>query len=344
MRIWKDCVLKSNSTIREVIQNLNETSGRIVLIVGDESKFLGVVVDGDIRRGILNGAGIDDPVTRIINQNPKVISPSKSRAAALELMETLNIAQLPIVDETGKLIGMHTLEKAQSDLKRRNHFVVMAGGFGKRMGSYTANTPKPMLEVAGKPILEHLILRAKNSGFVNFVVAVHYLGELIEQYFNDGSRLEVNIEYIRENHPMGTVGALSLMNPIPDVPFVVSNADLVSSVDFGSLLDFHTSNTSDATIAVRTHEWQNPFGVVELNEEKIVAIREKPIVTSNISAGIYVFNPNVMNYLIKDEYCDMPNLIDRLLKENKSVSGFPVFEPWKDIGRKSDLDSAVIND
>jgi NDP-sugar pyrophosphorylase family protein len=233
------------------------------------------------------------------------------------------------------LHGLHLYNETPKKELRENLFLIMAGGFGRRMGSLTSKTPKPMLEIAGKPILEHLIVRAKMSGFVNFAIAIHYLGDVIENYFGDGSKFGVNIRYLRETEPLGTAGAIRLIDPIPVSPFLVSNADLISNVDFAALLEFHDLRSCDATMAVRAHQWQNPFGVKE--------IVEKPVFNSNISAGIFVFSPTIIGSIKTDEFCDMPTLFQRLIAENKNVFAFPLYEEWADIGRKAELDSVRLH-
>jgi len=257
-------------------------------------------------------------------------------------MQTLQVSHIPIIDNNYNLKGLHSFNEMPMKGIRENLFVVMAGGFGRRMGSLTSKTPKPMLEIAGKPIMEHLIVRAKNSGFVNFAIAIHYLGDVIENYFGDGSRFGVNIRYLREAEPLGTAGAIRLISPIPEAPFLVSNADLISNVDFAALLDFHNDQNCDATMAVRTHQWQNPFGVVEIIDGRINEIIEKPVVNSNISAGIFVLEPTIIGLIKKDEFCDMPTLFQRLISGKGRVFAFPIFEEWTDIGHKAELKAARV--
>jgi dTDP-glucose pyrophosphorylase len=340
---WRACVLNSESKVRDAIQSLNESSARIVLIVDSRFKFIGIVVDGDIRRGILNGVELEDSLTKIVNRKPITVSPDSSRADALAMMETFQVSHIPIVDHSSQLHGLHLYNETPKKELRENLFLIMAGGFGRRMGSLTSKTPKPMLEIAGKPILEHLIVRAKMSGFVNFAIAIHYLGDVIENYFGDGSKFGVNIRYLRETEPLGTAGAIRLIDPIPVSPFLVSNADLISNVDFAALLEFHDLRSCDATMAVRAHQWQNPFGVVEIVEGRVKEIVEKPVFNSNISAGIFVFSPTIIGSIKTDEFCDMPTLFQRLIAENKNVFAFPLYEEWADIGRKAELDSVRLH-
>ena len=337
MADWRDFVLSDQSSVKDVINTLNQTSAQIVLCVDKTMKFVGVVVDGDIRRGLINGAALDDSILSILNRKPHVIGPDKLRSEAVQLMKTLRISHIPVVDHGGFLCGLYTLRDSLLTETHENLFVIMAGGFGRRMGAQVTHAPKPMLHVSGKPILEHLIIRARDSGFFRFVIAVHYLGEVIEKHFGNGSKWGVQISYIKEEFPRGTAGALSQLKPIPTLPIVVSNADLITNVDFDTLLDFHMSHGGDMTMAIREHEWQNPFGVVQLIEGQVVCIKEKPLSISMISVGMYVLEPNILCEVDNEEKCDMPQLIERLVEKGKRIMPFPVYESWADIAKYEDL-------
>ena len=337
MTSWTETVVSLDSTVQEAIRNLNDTGARIVLVTDSELKFVGVVVDGDIRRGMLRGVTLVDKVAAIVNHDARVVSPGISRSDALKLMEAWNVSHLPVVDPAGKLCGLHSVMDALLSGNRTNIFLIMAGGFGTRMGAQTLKTPKPMLEVAGKPMLEHLVIRAKKSGFVNFAISVHHQGKVIEDYFGDGANLGIRITSLREQLPLGTAGSLTLLSPVPMEPIVVSNADLVSTVDFGALLDFHVNQCSDITMAVQDHELQNPFGVVKISEGKVVEIVEKPVISSKISAGIYVLNPSVIASIPQDESCDMPFVLQSAISRQLTVTPFQLHEDWMDVGRQSDL-------
>jgi NDP-sugar pyrophosphorylase family protein len=189
-------------------------------------------------------------------------------------------------------------------------------------------------------MLEHIIERAKAEGFQRFILAVHYLGNMIEEYFGDGSRLNVQIDYLREKLPLGTVGGLSLLNPRPEMPFVVSNADVLTDIRYGDILDYHCRHSALATMAVRIHEWQHPFGVVQIEGINIVGFEEKPIFRNHINAGVYVLDPDVLDTLKIEEHCDIPTLFNRLQDTSKNTIVYPVHEPWLDVGRADDLDRA----
>ncbi|PJC68298.1 MAG: nucleotidyl transferase, partial [Zetaproteobacteria bacterium CG_4_8_14_3_um_filter_59_5] len=188
----------------------------------------------------------------------------------------------------------------------------------------------------GKPMLEHIIERAKLEGFSHFVLAIHYLGHMIEEYFGNGERLNVRIDYLREQSPLGTAGALALLNPVPDAPFVVTNGDIITDIRYGELLDFHIRHESSATMAVRVYEWQHPFGVVQTQGVDIVGFEEKPVARSHINAGVYALNPDALAVLNKDEHCDMPTLFERLQAKDERTVAYPMHEPWLDVGRPDD--------
>jgi NDP-sugar pyrophosphorylase family protein len=252
-------------------------------------------------------------------------------------MHANRIHQLPVVDEKRRVVGLHLLDELLAPRQRENLMVIMAGGQGTRLRPHTENCPKPMLPVGGKPMLEHIIERAVGEGFGRFVIAIHYLGRMIEEYFGDGSRCGVRIDYLREESPLGTAGAIGLLDPRPDLPFVVSNGDVLTDIRYGELLDFHCGHTAAATMAVRLHEWQHPFGVVRTQGVDIVGFEEKPITRSHINAGVYVLDPKALNLLQRGEHCDMPTLFARLQEGAARTIVYPMHEPWLDVGRDDDL-------
>jgi NDP-sugar pyrophosphorylase family protein len=240
------------------------------------------------------------------------------------------------------VVGLHLWDEIMVPERRPNPIVIMAGGQGSRLRPHTENCPKPLLQVAGKPMLEHIIERARAEGFQNFVLAIHYLGHMIEEYFGDGGRWQTKIEYLREESPLGTAGALGLLTPRPDVPFVVSNGDVLTDIHYGELLDFHRRHSAMATMAVRAHEWQHPFGVVHTKGVDIVGFEEKPISRSHINAGIYVLEPAALDLLGRGDRCDMPALFSRLQQRSMRTIVYPMHEPWLDVGRPDDYTSAQV--
>lgn len=297
----------------------------------------GTISDGDIRRGLLKGFDMNSSVSTIIHRNALVVPPELGRELVMQLMAANKIQQIPVVDDQHQIVGLHLWDEITAPPSRPNLMVIMAGGMGTRLRPYTEDCPKPLLLVAGKPMLEHIIERAKLEGFNHFMLAIHYLGHMIEEYFGNGERLGVRIDYLREDSPLGTAGALGLLKPIPDAPFVVTNGDVITDIRYGELLDFHTRHAATATMAVRVHEWQHPFGVVKTQGVEIIGFQEKPIAHSHINAGVYALDPLTLSLLTSGERCDMPTLFERLQARNKRTVAYPMHEPWLDVGRPDDL-------
>lgn len=338
--IWRQVILPIDSTIQQAIRNLNESSMKIVVVVNARGELEGTISDGDIRRGLLKGLDFNSPIDSIIHRNALVVPPALGRETVMQLMRVNRIQQIPVVDERQQVVGLHLWDEIATPPVRSNLMVIMAGGKGIRLRPFTENCPKPMVMVAGKPMLEHIIERGKLEGFNRFVLAIHYLGHMIEDYFGSGERLGVRIDYLREQSPLGTAGALGLLDPRPDAPFVVTNGDVLTDIRYGELLDFHLRHNASATMAVRVHEWQHPFGVVQTQGVEIVGFEEKPVARSHINAGVYVLSPDALTELGKDSPCDMPTLFERLQAKNKRTVAYPMHEPWLDVGRPDDLAEA----
>ena len=332
-----DFYLKATNSILEVIKHIQDSHYRICFIVDDNNCLIGSVTDGDIRRGLINGNSLDINVSKIMNTSPISISSSQSKNDANKIMISNQIKQLPVVDEENRLIGLHLIDHILDLTQKENFILIMAGGFGKRMMPLTEQIPKPMLMVGDKPILEHIIINAKAQGFKKFVISLHYLGQLISDYFGDGSNLGVSISYLHESEPLGTAGALSLIEPEPELPFIITNGDIISDINYGNFLDFHDSNKSQATMAIKKYELQNPYGVVNTKGLEIISFEEKPIHVSHVNAGMYVLNPSSLRYLRKNQPCDMPDFFNLLISKNHVVTAYPIHETWADVGRPIDL-------
>ncbi len=335
--IWKKSILQNNCDIKAAIQVLNETSSGIVLVVNLNGDLAGTISDGDIRRGLLRGLDLRSPVESFMNRNAVVAPAGLSREVIVELMSINGVRQIPIVDDKKKVIGLHLWEHFNLPISLDNTMVIMAGGRGSRLQPKTDTCPKPLLPVAGKPILEHIIENAKAEGFSRFILAVHYLGHMIEDYFGNGDAFGVSIEYLREEYPLGTAGALGLINSLPGTALVVTNGDVLSDIQYGELLDFHNQHKATATMAVRLHEWQNPFGVVKTSGVEIIGYEEKPITRTNINAGIYVIEPSAIVLMKSNKPCDMPEFFELIQRNNDKVIAYPIHERWIDVGNPDDL-------
>jgi dTDP-glucose pyrophosphorylase len=339
-RNWRASTLLMGASIEEAILLLNDVGLRIVLVIDSEDKLIGTISDGDIRRGLLKSLGLKDPIDSIVNFNPQVVTNDLPRQTIINLMIHNKFQQIPIVDVQNKLLGLHMWDELSTPFKRPNSMIIMAGGKGARLHPLTSDVPKPMLPIRGKPILEHIIERAKTEGFVNFILAIHHLGHVVEKHFGDGSKLGVNIEYLREDYPLGTAGALTLLNPSPSAPIIVTNGDLITDVHYGELLDYHIQNNAIATMAVGLQEWQNPFGVVEITGNEIISYKEKPISQNFINAGVYVLEPIVIKFLPRLTASDMPAIFETAIKNQMKVIAYPIHESWTDVGRPDDLIAA----
>lgn len=334
---WKSCVLPITATLRDAANNLNTSCMKIVMIVNKEQGLQGTISDGDIRRGLLDACTLDSPVTNILRQDPFVVPEGMDRELVLQIMVANKIQQLPVVDADNQLVGLHQWDSVSTIKERHNTMVIMAGGKGTRMRPHTENCPKPMLEVAGKPMLEHIIERAKADGFQNFVLSIHYMGHVIEKHFGDGSGMDVSISYLKEDEPLGTAGALSLLNPIPESPVVVTNGDVITDICYGDLLDFHVRHNAAATMAVKLNEIESQFGVVKMDGINISGFEEKPMIQNHINAGVYVLGEKSIESLSHNSHCDMPTLFERLRTNGECIVAYPMHEPWLDVGRPDDL-------
>jgi dTDP-glucose pyrophosphorylase len=337
---WRRALLPINATLRQAISNLDESALQIILVIAADELLLGTLTDGDIRRGLLRGLDLDSPIESLIARAPLVVPAEMAASTVLQLMQANKIHQLPVVDQHRRVVGLRVWDELHSPGRRSNLMVIMAGGLGTRLRPYTEDCPKPLLPVGGKPMLQHIIERAKSEGFGRFVLAINYLGQMIQDYFGDGERWQVQIEYLRESSPLGTAGAIALLDPRPEEPFVVSNGDVLTDIRYSELLEFHSRHGAAATMAVRLHEWQHPFGVVRTNGVDIVGFDEKPVARTHINAGIYVLEPATLDALNLGERCDMPTLFSRLQDRSARTIVYPMHEPWLDVGREADLQRA----
>jgi len=330
-------LLKTDDTLKKALTLIDQGTMRITIVVDDNKKLLGTLNDGDIRRAILNGYTLDTKVDKIYYKTPTVAHITDTRDAIISKAIKNKVYQIPIVDDDDKLVDVEDLATLLTHTNRKNKVILMAGGLGTRLAPLTNDTPKPLLKVGTKPILQTIIENFAGYGFTDIVISVNYKSEMIKEYFKDGSEFGVNIEYIQEDKRLGTAGALSLLKEIPNEPFFVMNGDLLTNVNFENLLDFHSFGKGDATMCVREFQYQVPYGVVETSNDKIVSITEKPINRFFVNAGIYLLSPKVLKFIPKDTFYDMPTLFEKLIEHNKEVLSFPIHEYWLDIGQHNDF-------
>ena len=341
MKDWRRSLISLTTPILEALRLLSESGTQICLVTDTSERLLGTVTDGDIRRGILRGLPLEGPVDSVMNRSPKTATPDLDQDALIALMTNHVIHQLPIVNEAGRILGVELLDDlVRQPAFRPNWVVLMAGGQGRRLRPLTESTPKPLLHVGGRAILEHIIDRLVAERFRHFYISVNYKADMVRGTLGDGSRWGVEIRYIEEDQPLGTAGPLGLLDDTPDLPILVMNGDLITNVNFANMLAFHRESGAQATMAVREYEFEVPFGVVRVQGDRLAAIDEKPIHSFLVNAGLYVLDPSVLHLLGRNEAVDMPDLFRRVVGSGKHAAVFPVREYWLDIGRHDDFDRA----
>lgn len=340
---WQKVVIEPSLSIKEALKVIDRETLRVALVVKNNS-LIGMVTDGDVRRGILGGIELTAPVSSIMNRSPISASCSLSSNELKMLMQSRKILSLPLIDDDNQLVGLKTLHETLTIEKRKNPVFIMAGGFGTRLKPLTDNCPKPMLKIGNKPMLETLLNSFKSYGFYKFYISTHYLPEIIVDYFGDGSQFGVEITYVHEETPLGTGGALSLLpDTLPKEPLIMINGDILTNVNFLKVLDFHDKQNSDATMCVRDYEVKIPFGVIEGEGNEISAMVEKPTYRYFVNAGIYVVSHNIISSLPKNERLDMPSLFKMKQQEGLKTLKFPIHEYWLDVGRHDDFKKAQVD-
>ena len=316
---------------------IDEGAIQVAIIADEQDRLQGVVTDGDIRRGILEDLDLDTPVSSVMNEEPITARPQEDRESLIDTMRARRVHQIPLVDRDGRVVGIEVLDDLLEPEARPNPVVLMAGGLGTRLRPLTEDCPKPLLEVGDKPILETILEGFIAHGFHRFYVSVNYKAGMIEDYFGDGSDWGVDICYVHEEERLGTAGPLSLFPERPSESMIVMNGDLLTKLNYAHLLDFHREHGATATMCVREHEMQVPYGVIETDDQYMESIEEKPTERNFVNAGIYVLEPETLDYVPENEFFDMPDLFKRLIDRGKSATVFPVREYWQDVGRKEDF-------
>ena len=340
MEQFESTLVSPETPIREVIRVINENSMQIALVVDAQRLLVGTVTDGDIRRAILKGLAINDPVALAMNKKPVTANRSDNRERIIKKMIQRMFRHMPIVDDTGRVVGLEVLDELLRPAERSNAVVLMAGGLGQRMSPLTDDCPKPMLHVGNRPILETILEHFARYGFRKFFISVNYKAEMIEEYFGDGAKWGIEIEYIRDTERMGTAGALGLLPEKPSCATFVMNADLLTKVNFQQLLEFHIEQKAQLTMCVREFDFQVPYGVVKTEGHHILGIDEKPVQKFFVNAGIYVLEPIVFDSIPKSAFLDMPTLVQGLIDSKRRTAAFPLREYWVDIGERAEFERA----
>lgn len=338
--MWKEVLIPPDTPVAKAIEIIDQSGLQIALVINGKGHLLGTVTDGDIRRAILKHVSLDEPVSKIMNANPRFIYLNQPREEAVRLIKNSKVRQIPVVNNDCQVLGLEIAEELLNPSPRDNWVILMAGGMGSRLKPLTASCPKPLLKVGQKPVLETILESFIEQGFRNFYISVNYKAEMIMEHFGNGSRWAVDIRYLHENQRLGTAGAMSLLPFKPTEPLLLMNGDILTKVNFGQLLDFHQKNLTQATICIREQCSQIPYGVVTIDKNRLRQIDEKPLHCFFINAGLYVLNPEVLDYIPVGSYFDIPDLLKTLLHKGKEIAVFPVREYWIDIGRFDDLERA----
>ena len=324
--------INQNASIKEALEVIDKGAIKVAVVLSDDGLLLGMLSDGDIRRALLKGMSLDDSITSIINKHPVVANINDTKERILELANEKKLHQIPIISN-GKLIGIQDIREFLAPKNKPNKVILMVGGLGTRLRPLTNDVPKPMLDVGNKPILHTIVENFAKYGYTDIIMCVNYKSEIIKEYFGNGDKFSVKIEYVLENQRMGTAGALSLLKERPKDDFFVMNGDLLTNVNFEYLHEYHKDSNALASICIRKYEMQVPYGVVNVRANKVTSIEEKPTQSFFVSAGIYMFSPIVLDFIPKGVFYDMPTLFSELLKHDFPIHPFPIREYWLDIGR-----------
>lgn len=338
MKDWRRTLIGPEASLKQALQAIDATGGGMALIADADDRLLGVLTDGDIRRALIHGAALAAAALPLCNPAPLTGAPGLGRDGLLALMRRHRLRQLPLVED-GRLAGLATLADYLDIPERPQSVIIMAGGRGERLAELTRATPKPMLRIGPRPILDTIVSSFAEQGFRNIFLAVHYKAEQIEAHFGDGADRGLNIRYLRETRPLGTCGALSLLPP-QDGAVVVANGDVLSKEDYGLILDRHLASGADGSVLVRDYEMQVPFGVIDHEGGEIRAIQEKPSRRFTINGGVYVLSPQGLGLLAPDEHCDMPQLLQAMLEAGLRLRAHAAESYWVDIGRMADYERA----
>ena len=335
--------LPQAATLWEVLECVDSSGLRVALLVDGQGRLTGLLTDGDVRRAILAGADLRSPAAPHASTAPHVVPAGHGRAGVLDVMRALGVSVIPEVDPEGRPTGLHTLSDAVGVPELANPAVVMAGGKGTRLGALTATTPKPLMEVAGRSILEWIVLNLVGGGVREVYVSVNHLADQVEQHLGDGAHLACTVRYLREepDHPLGTAGSLGLLRqerPDLDVPVLVMNGDLMVEFDPGHLLSFHRSTGAAVSVSTRAYQHEVPYGVVEHDTDRVVqAISEKPVLVRVVNAGVYAVSPHVLDRVAPQTATTMPALIQDCLDRGEKVCAWPLTAEWIDVGTPVDL-------
>ena len=337
---WRSIRVHPHASMLQTMAVVSDGRLGIVLVVDEDDRLQGTVTDGDMRRAILRQVGLDAPVSSVMERRFTAVTPDVEPQAVLMMMHTRSIKQVPVCDAEGRVVGLYVMEDFIEPTTRPNWAIIMAGGKGRRLWPLTAYVPKPMLPVGNRPILEVIVAQLVSHGFRRIFISINYMGDQIVKHFDDGRRFGCSIEYLREDEPLGTGGALSLLPERPEHPLLVTNGDLLTNIDLSELMDYHQAHGAVATLCAREFTYEVPYGVVRCEDDRVLALEEKPVYRQLINAGIYVLDPCLLDYVPTGQFYPLTNLIEEACARGLDVKAFFIQEEWMDIGHLEDYEQA----
>lgn len=345
MQLIDKILVGEQASLRAAMACIDRGAKGIALVVDEQKRLMATLTDGDLRRAVLSGRSLDVPVRDLIadqhahnKPGPITLPQVTSKQAVVERMKASGVRQIPLVDDEGRVVELAVLDEIIGAGQVPVHAVVMAGGYGKRLMPLTEETPKPMLRVGDKPLIERLVEQLKQAGIERVNISTHYKADRISEHFGNGDAFGVRVEYLPEEQPLGTAGALSLIQG--EDPLLVVNGDILTALDFKALFSFHFEHDAEMTVAVREYGFDVPYGVVETDGVHVTGVTEKPTIKVFVNAGIYLVSPSARELIPSGQSFDMPQLIDVLVRKGRKVISFPVWEYWLDIGRQEDYERA----
>lgn len=328
-----------HQSIDVALKKMEKSLIKILFVIDKKKKLVGSITDGDIRRFLIKKKVLKGNVSQFMNKNFSYAFIDSSKKLNNALMKKKDLKYIPILNKKKRLVKIQTTERLFEE--KFNQIVLMAGGKGTRLRPLTKNIPKPLIKINDIPLIESLILKFINQGFNKFIISVNYLGKKIEKYLGNGKKFGCNIKYVKEKKYLGTAGSLSLIKNMKfKKPLLVMNSDIVTNIDFESLISYHKTHKADLTICAKNYRNVSLYGELGTKNYRVISIKEKPIKDVFVNLGIYVINPSILKSVEKREL-HMTDLINFLINKKKKIFYYPTFENWIDIGNKKDLQKLI---
>jgi dTDP-glucose pyrophosphorylase len=342
MRPFSEHLILRGSTLKQALELLNKLSQDAILFVVDSNnKLIGSLTDGDIRRGLLNNFKVENIIDEIIQKTPRFIRKGDDDIQKIIKYREENFRIIPVLDEGNRVVNVINFRNIKSYLPI--DAVIMAGGRGQRLMPLTEFTPKPMLKIGDKPIIEHNLDRLALFGIDDFWISINYFGDQIETYFGNGTFKNINISYVRESIPLGTIGAVSKINDFKHEYILVTNSDLLTSIDYEKFFLEFIKQDADLVVLTIPYQVNIPFAVLETKDGKVKSFKEKPTYTYYSNGGIYLMKREILSLIPKDKFYNATDLMEDLIQNNHKISSFPFSGYWLDVGKHEDFEKAQID-